>query len=86
MVRREQIRGDFAGNGICTTGEKNLVPSVLHEFLSNIGASQDDLHCPAVQIPRDVGGEERGGGRRELGGLQNNGVAGRYGAGEWLQR
>ncbi|BAS80030.1 Os02g0646700 [Oryza sativa Japonica Group] len=43
------------------TGEKDLVPSVLHELLSYLRPALYDLHGIGVQILRYVGGEERGG-------------------------
>lgn len=62
------------------TGVEDLVPSVFHELLPDLRAALDDLHGLGVQVHGQIGGEERGGGRRELGRLHHHGVAGRQGS------
>jgi hypothetical protein len=69
---------------VVITSVEDLVPSVLQEHLPHLRAALDDLHGLGVQVLGQVGGEERGGGRGQLGRLHHHGVTGRQGSRERL--
>nr|ACR35841.1 unknown [Zea mays] len=79
-------RGHHGARDAGAPGEEDLVPAVLHELHSDVGAALDDLHRRGVHVPPDVVAQEPGGARRELGRLQSHRVPGRYRPDQRLQR